>query len=88
MKGMETRNGLHFCFMNYKFSYISGNTKFYCLNGYQSHFLHRLDGPAAEYLEKIGGAYFINCVYIGSYPEDKELYEKAVEKYIKEQVFK
>lgn len=48
---------------------------------------HRLDGPAAEYTNKECGAYYIMGALIGFYPEDKELYEKAVEKYIKKKVF-
>lgn len=76
--------------LNHNYSIISGNTTFYYLDEpyiYGPKF-HRLDGPAVEFLEKNTGAYYINNVFIGRYPEDKELYEKAIEKYIKEQVFK
>lgn len=75
--------------MNYSDSIISGNTTCYYLNDpyiYGPN-LHRLDGPAIEFLEKTAGRYYINNVFIGLYPEDKELYEKAVEKYIKQKVF-
>lgn len=76
--------------LNYIDSIVAGGTRFYYLNDPYIHgpHLHRLDGPAIEFLEKTAGVYYINSVFIGNYPEDKGLYEKAVERYIKEQIFK
>jgi len=77
--------------MNYNITAITGNTKFYYLNDPYIHglnlHLHRLDGPAIAFLEKNSGTYYIDNVFIGCYPKDKELYEKAVEKYIKQKIF-
>lgn len=70
-----------------KSNFFEARTIYYKENkDYYVHYFHRLDGPAIEYLNK-EYSYF-NSYYIAGIAIPKEDYEKAVEKYIKEQIFK